>query len=1027
MRLWKFYSLILLIFPESFTHGKAATHWVVTESGRIQPHLESPFNLRKPYDLVALLEQEARYEEINKLYKDLINRKEAIESKWSTLEGNSNVGLKITSHDPDCLAAGKLFSDIDLYANIVTNGTDRKGVVIEFSKNGIPPKPWEVPHCVKFSVLKKGYNNIPDVENNTNIHLSPDESLDKFIPLESLEVFGHEIAASLKKNTTSWVHYNLAAIFWRVKGDGDKAIDCIKRAIQYVPSEYQDIPLYNLAGILHQARHSKEAAMVLQKAIEIAPEQAIHYLAIGNVYAALGDYNKSVVYYDKFLEMNPGQKDVVANKHATLCYWKLEKGLLSFQESLQGILSDLHDYHSQQQQWLRLQERLMWEHASFEYQFEGLQNNLKFPGGMMQRCIQKPGENSEPVISCEAYDPPEVDHLNLQNIFQYVENEKQKIHSQINKASEEKFSSLENDEKKQQSSEAPPVLYPKFPTSMSTSGNQYFDVTGWPTKEDCHAWNLPVDEEEDLKLPLFLPPENKGYQVQKILSEYIGLPDGSQHDLPWYPPVCENPNVLGEKFIPPSERHLLNGDLKANEYLKHYLLKYVNDGSADEAEIGQRIITAMEKKTAPRWVLVTLASLYWRIRGNVRRTLDCLDAALQAVPREHTDAVLVSLGSVSHQLGLQEQAMKFAALAFKINYVEPSTNFLLASLHYANKNPLLAMYYMKNVLRADPNYYEGQAERLLRIWGCRIKLGGYVAAATAQHKDGTEGTTKETCSTGTAGTSGGTAFRGEGVVCSANGEQCKNAAIACYKKTGEETPEPSLKASLQCEGGPGLPHHLRHQQLHRDANLGSTIISSLLAAGAEGSGESEPDQSRLERLIERSTLGAIGEAANNAGYHMRLSLGDEYQSQDMQALGDFYVAMTEDPQSENLLHVYDKFGTYTLSSSTCKNVKIIHRFKYSTVWPSIVIRSLDLTPYLKPKIDNKKLEPHCTDSGKAIPSVPLNTLIKSILKHRLPSSPEKDLIELLGLMASDQKMSLKELGTRIGLALKEDFHVELLG
>lgn len=71
---------------------------------------------------------------------------------------------------------------------------------------------------------------------------------------------------------------------------------------------------------------------MLHKAIELAPNQAIHYLAIGNIYAAMGDYNKSVTFYDKFLDMKPGQKDVIANKHATLCYWKLERGLLSFQE-----------------------------------------------------------------------------------------------------------------------------------------------------------------------------------------------------------------------------------------------------------------------------------------------------------------------------------------------------------------------------------------------------------------------------------------------------------------------------------------------------------------------------------------------------------------------------------------------------------------------------------------------------------------------------------------------------------------------
>ncbi|XP_018572773.1 tetratricopeptide repeat protein 17 isoform X3 [Anoplophora glabripennis] len=991
---------IFLIF-EKFLVINGATHWVVTETGRIQAYLESPFNLRRPYDLLALLDQETRNNDINKLYSDLITRKQIIEKKWSSLEGNSNVGAKITSQDPDCLTAGKLFSDIDLYANIATNGTDRKGISIDFSKRSDVYKWYEEPHCSKFSRLNKKYSSLPEMENKTNINITPDESLNQFIPVETVEVFGHEIAVALKKNTSSWLHYNLAAIYWRIKGDGSKAVDCIKRAVQYVPREYQDIPLHNLAGILHQARHSREAALMLHSAIETAPNQAIHYLAIGNVYAALGDYNKSVTYYDKFLEIKPGQKDVVANKHATLCYWKLENGLISFQESLQGILSDLHDFHSQQQQWLRLQERLMWEHASFEYQYEGLHHDTVDSGPTerkIQRCVQKTSDNSKAIISCDSYNhAPDVDHLNLQNLFQYVENEKQKINDQISRAIEEKTNRQdETNEEKKNHIKTPPVLYPKFPTTMPTSSNQYFDSTGWPMKEECLRWNLPVEQPDDLNLPLFLPPENKGYQIKKILSEYIGLEEGSQHELPWYPPLCDYPNVFGDKYVPSTERHVLNTEIKSNDYLRNHLLKYVNDGKADEAEIGQRIITAMEKKSAPRWVLATLASLYWRVRGNSRRALDCLDLAFQIVPKDPTDVVLVSIGSLVYQLGFAEQAMKFATLAFKINYVEPSTNFLLAILHYTNNNPLLAMYYMKNVLRVDPEYYDGQAEILLKTWGCRIKLGSYSPV-----KENGEVHSKEVCDNKES-------FKTEGVVCSLSGDQCKNAAIACYKKNDEESrARPVIKQTIEACGGA------------KRSNLGQTIISSLLAA--EGSGDTEPDQSRLERMTDIPRQPNVQHSESAHALHMRLSLGEEHPTHEHAGLGDFY-ALTEDPNSENLLHVYDKYGTYTLSASGCKNIKIIHKFKYSSVWPSIVARSLDLTSYLKPKFDkndNRAYNPHCLEVPESPPIV-LDHLTNMILKNRLPSSPEKDLAELLGLMASDQKSSIKELGAKIGLALREN-------
>lgn len=120
---------------------------------------------------------------------------------------------------------------------------------------------------------------------------------------------------------------------------------------------------------------------------------------------------------------------------------------------------------------------------------------------------------------------------------------------------------------------------------------------------------------------------------------------------------------------------------------------------------------------------MTLASLYWRTRANARNALICLDLTFNKVPKEHTDIILVSMGSLFHQLGLIEEAMKFANMAFKVNHVEPSTNFLLALLHYMKNNPLLATHYMKNVLRVDPGYYEGQAEELLKVWACRMKLG----------------------------------------------------------------------------------------------------------------------------------------------------------------------------------------------------------------------------------------------------------------------------------------------------------------
>lgn len=95
-----------------------------------------------------------------------------------------------------------------------------------------------------------------------------------------------------------------------------------------------------------------------------------------------------------------------------------ESGLRSnfyFVRSLQDILSDLHDYHSQQQQWVRLQERLTWEQAPFEVQFAGYTSDKlsTIMANRGQRCVQKKSDGSEPVISCDFTDNNKANNLQV--------------------------------------------------------------------------------------------------------------------------------------------------------------------------------------------------------------------------------------------------------------------------------------------------------------------------------------------------------------------------------------------------------------------------------------------------------------------------------------------------------------------------------------------------------------------------------------------------------------------------------------
>ncbi|XP_031341481.1 tetratricopeptide repeat protein 17-like isoform X2 [Photinus pyralis] len=1004
-KIWKIFFILFEIYLKTY----ASTHWVVTENGRIQSHLDSPFHLRRPYDLIALLDQETRRIDITTLYKDLVDRKNVIDQKWSGLEGASDLETRVYSQDPDCSRAGKLLSEIDLYSSIGSNGSSRTDVTLGILYEN-ESTDYSAPDCTNYAELDYSmfaFEHLHAMVNRNAISIVPETDLEYLLPVSSIDTFGHYIGLSLSKNSSSWFHYNLGVLYWRILGDAPRAIECGRRALHYSPREYKDIPLLNLAGIFHQARYPKDAAILLHAAVEHAPFQATNYIALGNVYAVLSDYNRSVACYDNVLKLQPDLEDVATTKYATLCHKRLDSGLLQLHESLQGILSDLHNYHSQQQQWLRLQERLMWEQAPFEAQLIGYSSEKlsAILANRGQRCIQRTSENSKPTITCDFTDHQAVTNLqvdvtlNLQRLLRNVESETQKINEQMARNKRRPFLNPVKDESQkgapnvQNNLGTPPLLHPTYPTTHFTSSDLYFDETGWPSRDECMNWNLPLGESDDLDIPVFLPPENKGFQVTKMLTSYIGLPTGTEHKLPWYPPICEHPDKDVEKlYLPSFLRQVASSNLKSHPLLQQHFLSYISDGKAEESEIGQRIITAMQKRTGPEWVLATLASFYWRLRSNTKNSLNCLDLAFQNVPKEYTDVVLVSIGSIYHQLGLTDDAIKFANLAFKVNYIEPSTNFLLALLHYTQSNPILAMYYMKNVLRVDPDYYGGKADELLRVWSCRLKMGSFEDVKSKTEKN-LEGMCSEK-----------DAFSGEGVICSANGEQCKTAAIQCFRSDSLHE-DSTITLDLK-------PKLLTTQQCTKQkVGLGQSLISTLLAA--EGSGGIEPDQSQLESLIDNP----------QQAFHMRISLGDEHTATGANTLGDFYVSvsLTDDPVPEAMLHVYDKSGTYPLSPRGCQNIRDADWLQFTSMWQSIAARNVDIGPYLKaiPDSIQEDLKPRCLESDSLLPST-LDHLIMTLLSKKLPNSPESALSEWLGLMAGDQESTVRDLGTKIEIALQEN-------
>ena len=81
--------------------------------------------MKRPYDLVALIEQETRVSQLANLKHDMSDQKlddvERRHNEIDSMTGSSEDGMNVQKNffhkDPDCMAAGKMLSEFDLFVS----------------------------------------------------------------------------------------------------------------------------------------------------------------------------------------------------------------------------------------------------------------------------------------------------------------------------------------------------------------------------------------------------------------------------------------------------------------------------------------------------------------------------------------------------------------------------------------------------------------------------------------------------------------------------------------------------------------------------------------------------------------------------------------------------------------------------------------------------------------------------------------------------------------------------------------------
>uniref|UniRef100_A0A8C0QWF9 Tetratricopeptide repeat domain 17 n=1 Tax=Canis lupus dingo TaxID=286419 RepID=A0A8C0QWF9_CANLU len=697
----------------------ATTHWVVTEDGKIQQQVDSPMNLKHPHDLVILMRQETTVNYLKELEKQLVAQKIHIEENE---DRDTGLEQRHNKEDPDCIKAKVPLGDLDLYDGtyITLESKDISPEDYIDTESPVPPDP-EQPDCTKILELPysiHAFQHLRGVQERVNLSapLLPKEDpiftyLSKRLG-RSIDDIGHLIHEGLQKNSSSWVLYNMASFYWRIKNEPYQVVECAMRALHFSSRHNKDIALVNLANVLHRAHFSADAAVVVHAALDDS-DFFTSYYTLGNIYAMLGEYNHSVLCYDHALQAKPGFEQAIKRKHAVLCQQKLEQKLEAQHRSLQRTLNELKEYQKQHDHYLRQQEilekhKLIQEEQILRNIIHETQMAKEAQLGNHQICRLV---NQQHSLHCQ-WDQPVRYHRG--DIFENVDYVQFGEDSSTSSMMSVNFDVQANQSDISDLVKSSPVAH-SILWIWGRDSDAYRDKQHilWPKRTDCAESypRVPIGGE----LPTyFLPPENKGLRIHELNSDDYSSEEEAQT------PDCSITDFRKSQTLSYLVKELeVRMDLKAkmpDDHARKILLSRINNYTIPEEEIGSFLFHAINKPNAPVWLILNEAGLYWRAVGNSTFAIACLQRALNLAPLQYQDIPLVNLANLLIHYGLHLDATKLLLQALAINSSEPLTFLSLGNAYLALKNISGALEAFRQALKLTTKCPE--CENSLKLIRC---------------------------------------------------------------------------------------------------------------------------------------------------------------------------------------------------------------------------------------------------------------------------------------------------------------------
>ncbi|VDK47979.1 unnamed protein product [Anisakis simplex] len=642
---------------------------------------------------------------------------------------------KIRSSDMDCLTAGSFANNRDPYlvSYTVFDPLEDLEYMIGLVRDVNEDITHEIPYCTSdlpFSMY--AFEHLSGMQQRDSLSSPYEYELQKALPSRFRIVdFAHYVAVTLKKEPMSAPLLNLAALYWRIKGDAKNAIECLRRSLHYSTHDKRARAMVALGNLLHRAGHSSDAVILYQLVMNEVKNANLH-MAMGDALTVIQNRTEAIVEYEQALAIDASLESASIKAAALKCDLKLIDAMEKQHRNLLSTISEKTNYNN------RFELVKMLE--------ENVRRNVLDTDGKLQSALiyEFFTFGTLPYVTCRTVKQQDDRlgmHCGVSDLRRYrtmISEKHLKMFDAarrsamlINETSHwydgdtglvqeedddkeltefltglEPFKGMDWDEPTEER------MYPrKIESSMSKLLERYLSGE-WPNKTLCEAnrWHYSMPSADNLP-QLFMSPENKGFCVSDLLNKYLGLSPHKQHPLPWALPRCDSfirDEPLSSMFKLPGVVHAASRRRSirfAEERLRSTFVSLVGT-RATQADVAQRIKTLLTYNIGPKWIALNLAALYWRVVGVPHEAIECLRAALHFQPERHADVALTQLAQLVIRTASEREHLRDAVAllntAIHVDPNEPLTHFLNGLIEILQGNNALAMAYIRAAVILDP-------------------------------------------------------------------------------------------------------------------------------------------------------------------------------------------------------------------------------------------------------------------------------------------------------------------------------------